>query len=116
MMQIFTLSFCFAFLAFGQVAEEGQLKTDEHLMLVRANCTPCHSEKLITQNRGTEDEWRALIRWMQKTQGLWQIPSDSEQKIVAYLAKNYPPSPNRRRKPIPPDQMPPSPAPPPDGP
>lgn len=77
--------------------------------LVRANCIACHSPKLITQQRGTAAQWLAMIRWMQKKQNLWAFEPEVEQKIVVWLAENYPPSDERRRAAIPPDQMPPNP-------
>ena len=77
--------------------------------LVRNNCVACHSGKLITQQSGSESHWLGLIRWMQEKQNLWQFESETEQKIVSYLAQNYPPQEDRRRAPIPPDLMPPNP-------
>ena len=77
--------------------------------LVRGNCTACHSAKLITQQRGTAEQWLAMIRWMQKKQNLWQFDPGTEGRIIAYLAENYPPDAARRRAPIPPDLMPPNP-------
>ena len=77
--------------------------------LVRANCTACHSSKLITQQRGTPQQWLTMIRWMQKKQNLWQFDPVTEEKIIAYLADNYPPSDAQRRAALPPDMMPPNP-------
>ena len=77
--------------------------------LVRGNCTACHSAKLISQQRGTSEQWLAMIRWMQKKQNLWQFDPGTEGRIIAYLAENYPPDAARRRAPIPPDLMPPNP-------
>jgi hypothetical protein len=77
--------------------------------LVRNNCIACHSPKLITQQRGDADQWLSMIRWMQKKQNLWQFEPETEQRIVAYLAENYPPAENRRRAALPDDQMPPNP-------
>jgi len=77
--------------------------------LVRANCIACHSAKLVTQQRGSAEQWLALIRWMQEKQNLWQFDPEVENRIVTYLADNYAPQPNRRRAAIPPDQMPPNP-------
>ena len=77
--------------------------------LVRNNCTACHSPKLITQQRGSEAQWLAMIRWMQKKQNLWPFDPDTERRIIGYLAGNYPPQADRRRAPIPPDLMPPNP-------
>ncbi len=77
--------------------------------IVRANCTACHSAKLITQQRGTAQQWLTMIRWMQKKQNLWQFDPATEEKIIAYLADNYPPSSAQRRAALPPDLMPPNP-------
>ncbi len=77
--------------------------------LVRANCTSCHSSKLVTQQRGTPQQWLSIIRWMQATQNLWQFDPDTESRIVAYLADNYPPDASQRRAALPRDQMPPNP-------
>ncbi len=74
--------------------------------LVRANCVACHSAKLVTQQRGTAEQWLAMIRWMQKKQNLWQFDPVTEERIIAYLAENYPPDAARRRAAIPPDLMP----------
>ncbi len=77
--------------------------------LVRANCTACHSAKLITQQRGSSEQWLTMIRWMQKKQNLWQFDPATEEKIITYLADNYPPSDAQRRAALPPDLMPPNP-------
>jgi len=77
--------------------------------LVRGNCIACHSAKLITQQRGTAQQWLAMIRWMQKKQNLWQFEPGTESRIIAYLSENYPPEAARRRAAIPPDLMPPNP-------
>lgn len=75
------------------------LKADANLELVIANCTPCHSAKLISQNRATKEGWKNTIVWMQQTQNLWDL-GENEEKIIAYLAKNYAPELQGRRKPL----------------
>lgn len=70
---------------------------DEGYELVVANCTNCHSAKLVTQNRATAEGWRNTIVWMQETQNLWDL-GDAEEHIIAYLAKNYAPVKQGRRK------------------
>ena len=77
--------------------------------MVRNHCTACHSPKLITQQRGSAAQWLGMIRWMQEKQNLWQFDPDTEKRIVAYLADNYPPSEQRRRAAIAPALMPPNP-------
>lgn len=69
----------------------------EGLMLVVNNCTNCHSAKLVTQNRMSKERWIATIRWMQKTQNLWDL-GEKEATIVNYLATNYAPLKKGRRK------------------
>lgn len=66
------------------------LVIDEALDLVRAHCTACHSSKLITQFSGTRDVWTEKIRWMQRTQNLWDL-GESEPPILDYLVKHYGP-------------------------
>ncbi|GAB3934643.1 hypothetical protein [Larkinella terrae] len=78
------------------------LVADEHLTLVVAQCTACHSSKLILQNRFTRDGWKEKIRWMQRTQKLWDL-GESEPVILDYLVKHYGPEQKTfdgRRKPL----------------
>ena len=60
------------------------------LDLVKANCLSCHSTKLITQYRGTREDWLSKIRWMQAKQNLWDL-GENEPVILEYLSKNYAP-------------------------
>jgi hypothetical protein len=64
--------------------------------VVRGTCTACHSAKLVTQNRATRDGWLQMIRWMQATQGLWDL-GPNEPIILDYLATNYAPEDTGRR-------------------
>ncbi len=66
------------------------LVISEHLNLVIANCTACHSSKLITQFHTDRQGWLEKIRWMQQKQKLWDL-GEAEPKILDYLSKNYPP-------------------------
>ncbi|WP_211341771.1 monoheme cytochrome C [Ulvibacterium marinum] len=61
------------------------------------NCTPCHSAQLVTQNRMTKEGWLSTIRWMQKTQNLWDL-GENEPIILEYLATNYAPVEKGRRE------------------
>ena len=72
------------------------LKYDENFELVRAQCTACHSGKLVAQNRATREGWQQMIRWMQATQGLWDL-GKKEPIILDYLAKHYAPQEVGRR-------------------
>ena len=53
---------------------------------VLANCVACHSTALITQNHMSRERWDATLTWMQKTQGLWEIPTSDRASILDYLA------------------------------
>ena len=82
------------------------LKIDTGWNDVRAHCGACHSYALVTQQRADRPTWQGWIRWMQETQNLWQFDPATEDRILDYLAKNYPPRANQRRAPIPPELMP----------
>lgn len=69
------------------------------LMAVVNNCTNCHSAELVIQNRMDKERWISTIRWMQKTQNLWDL-RDNEEIIVDYLVTNYPPIKKGRREPL----------------
>lgn len=87
-------------------AETGLIK-DDGWELVRVHCGACHSLQLVTAQRADRQSWLEIIRWMQATQNLWTFSADVEEEILGYLARNYPPQPERRRAPIPPELMPP---------
>ncbi len=84
-------------LVMPEVNEATGLVMDETFPLIIANCTSCHSAKLITQNRATREGWSSMIDWMQATQGLWQF-DDHEPQILDYLAKYYGPVETGRRE------------------
>lgn len=62
----------------------------EGMYVVIANCTNCHSAKLVMQNRMNAERWNETIKWMQETQGLWDL-GENQEVIVNYLVTNYPP-------------------------
>lgn len=70
---------------------ETGLIVDENLYMVKAQCTSCHSTKLIIANRFTRDGWKQKIRWMQANHNLWQL-GDAEKPVLDYLEKNYSPT------------------------
>lgn len=67
--------------------------------VVKTTCVKCHSPKLITGKRATREGWLATIRWMQQTQGLWDL-GKAEPVILDYLARNYAPKKEGRRPPL----------------
>lgn len=72
------------------VAAETGLAAGEGVELVATHCLACHSFRLIVQNRGDAGDWRATIRWLQRTQGLWELEPAEEARIVSYLSTQYP--------------------------
>lgn len=88
------------------VDEATGLVIDRGWEQVRIHCGGCHSHRLVTSQRADRNTWLSMIRWMQATQNLWQFDAATETLILDYLAKNYPPSPNRRRAPIPRELLP----------
>ena len=77
--------------------------------LVRASCSHCHSTQLVIGQRGSAEQWLTMIRWMQDKQNLHNFAPSVEQKIINYLAENYPPKASQRRAALAPDLMPPNP-------
>lgn len=92
-----------------KIDPESGLKIAPGWDTVKANCTACHSAKLITANRGSRNTWQKIIRWMQKTQGLWPLDHNTETTILDYLADQYPPVQVGRRANLPADALPPNP-------
>lgn len=83
------------------LAPDSPLIEDEGWELVYANCSACHSLRLVASQRADRDTWLRLIRWMQATQNLWDIAPAVEDRILDYLADNYAPEPWTRRAPLP---------------
>lgn len=73
----------------GDIDPHSGFIIDEGFFAVRANCTTCHSAQLVIQNRGSRQQWKLRIKWMQDKHGLWPLASDIENKILFYLTKNY---------------------------
>lgn len=103
---LFVAALLFAPAAFAETDEVSGLEIAPGWLHVRAHCGVCHSHSLVTSQRADRQTWLDMIRWMQATQNLWQLPPDVESEMLDYLAENYPPQPNRRRAPIPPSLMP----------
>ncbi len=74
------------------------LVVSEGFNIVKGTCTACHSAKLVTQNRASRQGWKDMIRWMQQSQGLWDL-GENEKMILDYLARHYAPEAVGRRKP-----------------
>ena len=70
-------------------AAEDQLVRAPGWEIAARNCGACHSYSLVTAQRGDARFWTQLIRWMQATQGLWEIPPADEAALITYLATQY---------------------------
>jgi len=93
-----------------EIDPESGLIIDDNLEQVKTNCTVCHSAQNIIRQSGTRLTWLGLIRWMQNTQGLWELDADTEEKILDYLETHYgPKEESYRRALISPILMPPNP-------
>lgn len=79
----------------GSSAANAEVDADTGLIIApgwemaAAHCGGCHSHALVTAQRGNAEFWLSTIRWMQKTQNLWQIPQPQEEALIAYLEANY---------------------------
>lgn len=72
----------------------------KELDMVKAQCTGCHSSKMILQFRASREGWLERIRWMQRTQKLWDL-GEAEPIVLDYLSKYYGPiKHSQRRQPL----------------
>ena len=58
--------------------------------LVNANCTPCHSAMLITQQRKDSTGWEKSVQLMERW-GARLIPDDHA-RVISYLLANFGPA------------------------
>ncbi|MBE9561558.1 MAG: hypothetical protein IMF12_01665, partial [Proteobacteria bacterium] len=72
-----------------KIDKDSGMVIDDNWELVKANCTSCHSAKIVIQQGADRNTWLEIIRWMQEDQGLWQFDVSTESKILNYLSKNY---------------------------
>jgi len=72
-----------------QIDDITGLVMDQGWQLIKSNCIKCHSAQIIVQNSGTREVWKSRLVWMQQTQGLEQLSSTVENRILDYLAANY---------------------------
>jgi len=107
---LITLSLPLLFTTAGSTAQEsttaGELIQEEGWLLVRDNCTECHSIQIIVQNSGNREVWKSRIEWMQNSQGLGELGSELEGSILDYLTSNYGQKTASRRQALPLHLMP----------
>lgn len=73
----------------SEINPDTGLIIDPDSPLVEANCLACHGSNLITNMHASRKAWLAAIRWMQDSEGLWEIEPEDEEKILNYLEKYY---------------------------
>lgn len=74
--------------------------------LTRAHCIACHSPQTFLRQRGTLNNWKSIIAWMEEKGGLPRLDEEIKNRILAYLSQNYAPGEEYRRAPIPATLMP----------
>ncbi|MSN96063.1 cytochrome C [Campylobacter sp. FMV-PI01] len=89
MKKIFFMFAIFSVIFANEIDLESGLKIDDGWDIVAANCIACHSANLITNQKATKQGWLDIIRWMQRSEGLWELDPEMENTIISYLAKNY---------------------------
>jgi hypothetical protein len=90
----------------AEIDEASGLVIDEGWETIRDTCGNCHSLRLVTSQRADRRTWLDTIRWMQENQNLQSFDIDTENAILDYLAKNYPPLEFQRRMPLSPQYLP----------
>lgn len=90
---LITLSLPLLYTTASSTAQESvavvELIQEEGWLLVRENCTECHSSQIIVQNSGSREVWKSRIEWMQNSQGLGELGPELEGSILDYLTANY---------------------------
>jgi cytochrome c5 len=76
-----------------------ELPDGEGKDLVADACAGCHDLARVAAYKGTEEDWGGVVYTM-RARGLDVTPEDTE-KIVAYLAKSFPPAPKKAAAPLP---------------
>ena len=69
-------------------SQTGLIK-DKNFALIEINCLACHGADLITNMKANRKTWLTTIRWMQASEGLWEIPPEDESRILDYLTEHY---------------------------
>lgn len=70
-----------------QLHESG-LRVADGLDTVLANCTVCHSAKIIAQNHMSRERWDKTLNWMREQQGMQELAPNDRKIILDYLAEN----------------------------
>lgn len=66
-----------------------ELKEGEGKEEVLKHCSTCHSVATIIKTKRSREEWKRVIIWMQKMQGMPPLSEETRKVILDYLEKNY---------------------------
>jgi len=58
---------------------------------VEAYCSPCHSLRLVVQQRLKRSDWDEVLESMVEEQGMSEIPPDDRVLVLDYLARHLGP-------------------------
>ncbi len=56
---------------------------------VFAICSPCHSLKLVTQQRLDRYSWEETLVWMVEEQGMAELDEETSALVLDYLESQY---------------------------
>ncbi|MXW06907.1 MAG: hypothetical protein F4X56_09250 [Gammaproteobacteria bacterium] len=65
-----------------------RIDADGNWKLIKASCSVCHSERLLTQQQLDRENWSKSIKRMQTQENLWDL-GDNEGKVLDYLSTYY---------------------------
>lgn len=65
-----------------------RIDADGNWKLIKASCSVCHSERLLTQQQLDRENWSKSIKRMQTQENLWDL-GDNESKVLDYLSTYY---------------------------
>lgn len=72
-----------------------RMAPDPNRELVYYSCVPCHSMKIVLQQRLDRRTWDEVLVWMREEQGMPALDPKDRKAILDYLTEHY--SPERPR-------------------
>lgn len=75
--------------ASAQDAAYGGLPEGKNRVLVFGVCSGCHSVKMVTQQGMSRAKWDTTLDWMVAQQGMPELDSETESKVLDYLAEHF---------------------------
>lgn len=75
-----------------------RMAPDPDRELVYYSCVPCHSMKIVLQQRLDRETWDEVLVWMRENGGMPALDPKDREAILDYLAKHYSPERPRERR------------------